>query len=105
MFERIRENLVSGVEKVKWFASLLSERLRVEMAVVRLIGEAKALEKKKDEAARAVGERVYELRAQESADVFKDQRVKESLKEVERLASQIEAIKGKVSDISGPQQE
>ncbi|MDP2166937.1 MAG: hypothetical protein Q8J64_01255 [Thermodesulfovibrionales bacterium] len=100
MVEKIRDSFYAGIEKIKWFSSLMSERLKVEISVIRLINKSDKLQKERGESAMAVGQRVFELKAQEGANLLQDKKIKEALKEMERLDGETEAIKGQMAEIS-----
>ena len=40
MWTRIKRNFENGVAKVKWLASLLSDRAKIEMSVMKLLYES-----------------------------------------------------------------
>lgn len=99
MLEKIRDNFFAGVSRVKWFSSLLSERLKIELTVIKLINDSKALEEKRDDMSKTVGMRVFELRKEEGVDIFKDAKVKEGVKEMERLTKEIEDLRARITEI------
>ena len=39
MWRRVKNSMDSGVEKIKWFSSVLSERLKIEFSVIKLLQE------------------------------------------------------------------
>jgi len=100
MIEKIKDSLDAGVGKIKGMANIVSERLKVEAAVIKLIREAGDLEKEKGALLQSVGERVFELRGRGEVNVYEDTRVRQSLAEVERLDAEITEIKKKASEIS-----
>lgn len=100
MIEKLMANFTAGVEKLRWFSSLMSERLKVELAVIKLMNEARALEEKKKEVLMAVGERVFELRGHEQA-ILKDPALKETLKELGTLNKDLEDLKKRISEMGG----
>lgn len=99
MLEKIRDNFISGIEKVKWFSTLFSERVKVEVAVVRLINESRVIESKKNDALKALGMRVFEMRNQEGLDILKDGRIKDAMKNIEKLNKDIEEIMKRISEV------
>jgi hypothetical protein len=96
---KLKESFDSGVEKVKGMASLLSERFKVEAAVIKLLREAGALEKKRESLVKAIGERVFDLRGRGGINVYEDGIVKETLGELEKLDAEITEIKRRASEI------
>ncbi|MCX5718090.1 MAG: hypothetical protein NTW44_07300 [Nitrospirae bacterium] len=100
MWEKIKNNFDSGIERIKWFSSLLSERVKIEFSVIRLISDRDKKEKDRAEKMRLIGERVFEMREQQDKNALRDNIVASSISEIEKLDSEIEEIKKKVSEIS-----
>jgi seryl-tRNA synthetase len=99
MLLRFRKNLDEGIGKVRWFSSLLTERLKVEMAVIKLLKESDGLEKRRSELIEDIGERVFELRDRKDMDIIKDPKIKAALKELEPLEKELHELKEKASEI------
>lgn len=100
MWKRIKNNLDLGIEKIKWFSSLLSERLKIEFSVMKLSNDRAKMEKDRAEKMRVIGERVFEIRKESDRNAFKDKAITDSIAELEKLEAEIEDIKKKTSDIS-----
>jgi hypothetical protein len=99
MLASIKKSFDAGVEKIRWVSTILSERMKVEVAVVKLMTESNGLEKEKDELVRAIGGRVYELRGRGEIDVFADGKVKKALSELEKVDSELRELKDRASQI------
>ena len=93
MLKRLKGNFESGVERIKWFSSLFSDR-------IRLLHQSEQMEKKKDELMRTIGNRVYELKGYSEGHVLKDGIISEALSEIEKIDKEIESTKKKASEIS-----
>ncbi|HMK48607.1 MAG TPA: hypothetical protein VK435_01020 [Thermodesulfovibrionales bacterium] len=100
MWTRITSNFENGISKLKWFASLFSDRLKVEFSVMKLLYETDRMERRKDELAKAIGRRFLELKGQPERNIVKDRIIAESLSEIEQLNGEIETTKKQASDIS-----
>ncbi len=100
MLKRLKENFEGGVEKIKWFSSLLSERLKIEISLMRLLYQSEQMEKKRDELLKKIGERVYELREHAEAHILKDSVVAETLSEIGKINEELESTRKKTSEIS-----
>jgi predicted transcriptional regulator len=100
VLKRLKENLDSGIEKIKWFSSLLSDRLKIEYLVMKLLYQSEQMEKKKDDLMRRIGQRVYELREYSERNIMNDNVITEALSELEKINSEIESTKKKASEIS-----
>ncbi len=100
MLKRLKDNFESGLEKLKWFSSLLSERLKIEISVMKLLHQSGQMEKKRDDLMKAVGRRVYELKEHSDRQILKDTAITEALSEIEKINTEIESTKKKASEIS-----
>jgi len=100
MIKRLKDNFDNGIEKIKWFASLLSDRLKIELSVMRLLHECEQMEKKKDELVKKIGQRVLEMREHADRQVLKDSVIMDTMSEIEKINQEIEQTRKKASDIS-----
>ncbi len=100
MLKRLKDNFDSGVEKIKWFSSLLSDRLKIEISVMKLLHHLEQMEKKRDDLMKTIGRRVYELKEYPDRNVLKDTVVTDALNEIEVINAEIESLKRKASEIS-----
>ncbi|MDP3260714.1 MAG: hypothetical protein Q8M34_09040 [Thermodesulfovibrionales bacterium] len=100
MWKRIKNNFDSGIGRIKWFSSILSERMKIEFSVIKLVSDRDKKEKERAEKLRLIGERVFELKEQHDKNILKDKVIADSINEIEKLDSEIEDINKKVSEIS-----
>lgn len=100
MLQRLRENFRKGLNKVRWFAAVLSERLKIEIAVIELLYQSDEMEKKKEELLKTIGRRVYELKGNLDKNILKDRMVLEALEEIDTIEKNIDELKLKVSEMS-----
>lgn len=99
MWKRIKDNFDSGVDKVRWFSSLLNERVKVELSLFNLLYQSAEMEKRKAALAKTVGERVFELRNTSEKHILRDPVIIEALTNIERLDSEIEDLRKKAAEI------
>ena len=100
MWKRIKNNFDSGIERIKWFSSILSERMKIEFSVIKLVSDRDKKEKERAEKLRLIGERVFELKEQHEKNVLKDKVIADSISGIEKLNAEIEDINKKVSEVS-----
>jgi len=100
MFRRLKSNFDSGVERIKWFSSIFSDRLKIELSVIKLLYHSTQMEQKRDDLMKKIGQRVYELKEQSDRQVMKDRIILETFSEIERINNEIESTKKKASEIS-----
>jgi hypothetical protein len=100
MWKRLKNNFDSGVEKIRWFSSLLSERFKIEYLVMKLLYQSGQLERKRDELMKTIGQRVYELKGHSDRYILKDRVIIEALSEIEKINSEIDLTKKKAAELS-----
>ena len=100
MWRKVKDNLDSGVERVKWFSSLVSDRLKIEIALVKLLYRSSEMEKKRAALMTEVGEKVYGMRNGPDKNVLRDPDVLQTLRQLESLDAEIEDLRKKASEIS-----
>jgi hypothetical protein len=100
VIERIRENFGIGISRIKWFAAVFADRLKIEVAVIRLLYRSAEMEKKKAGLLRNIGTRVYELRANPDRNILKDKTVIEAVEALVKLEKEMEELKQKASEMS-----
>ncbi len=101
MLQKLRENFSRGLNRMKWVAAILSERLKIEIAVFKLLYQSDELEKRREELLKTIGLRVYELDGNPDKNVLRDRAVLAALEEIKTIQKNIEELKQKVSEISG----
>ena len=99
MLYKIKKSLEDGWDKLKWFSSILSERIKVEIAVIKLLRESAGLEKDRDRLIRDIGERVFDLRASKDISIYKDPKVASALKELEAVDDKLVELKSQATEI------
>ena len=100
MIKKLKTNFDTGVEKIKWFSSILSDRLKIEFSLIKLLYKSDQLEKKIDELMKNIGRRVYELKETSDRSILKDRVIMDALNEIAKIDSDIESTKKKASEIS-----
>lgn len=100
MLKRIKDNFTRGVERIKWFATVFSERLKIEITIVKLLYKSDEMDKRRDELLRDIGRRVYELKGHAERNPLKDRAVLDAVKEIEKIEKDVNELKQKVSEVS-----
>ena len=100
MLKRVYESFRKGTEKIKWFATLFSERMNIEIAIFRLLSQSNEMATKREALLKTVGERMVGLKGHAEKNVFRDSVIAEALEEIEKLDKNIEDLKHKAGEIS-----
>lgn len=85
MIKKITRAIRNGIKKLKWFFSLISERIKIEIAVIRLLGENEKFAKEIESNMISIGTRVFALKDDKEINVFEDKQVKEALGKLIKL--------------------
>lgn len=97
--KKIIEDFREGIGKIRWFSTLFAERLKIEIAVFRLLYESDKMGKTRDDLLKKIGERVIDLKAQTDKNILRDSVVAEAIAQLEQIEKNMEETKSKVSEI------
>lgn len=99
MLNRIQENFRNGIERVKWFSDLFSGRLKIEIALFRLMYRSNEMSRERDVLLRKIGERVVEFQGHPEKQVLKDSLIVEALAEIGKIDREIGDCRQKASEL------
>jgi len=97
--KKIFGDFKKGIEKIRWFSTLFAERLKIEIAVFRLLYDSDKMNKTREEMLKKIGERVMDLKGHHDKNVLKDTVIAEAVSEIEKLDKSIEETRGRISEI------
>lgn len=97
---QIKEWFRNGIEKIKWFASLIGSRLQIEIALIKTLNSIETLRRERDGYLLRLGERVAKIKESPQHDVFTDPEIKSLFTEIERLNREIEGLRSNANDLS-----
>ncbi|MBA4373544.1 MAG: hypothetical protein C0402_11865 [Thermodesulfovibrio sp.] len=100
MLRKLRADFLKGIGRIRWFSGVLSERLNIEIAVIKLLYKSDEIDRKRNELLTALGRRVYELKDSSEKNVLKDREVLGAITEIERLEKEIVDLSHKIDDLS-----
>lgn len=100
MLSKLVTEFFRGIEKIKWFFSLLAERIKVEIALIRLLGKSEQYTQEKNRLLIAIGTRIVELKRTKKTNVLEDTVIRKSLKDLEKLEGEIEQLRKTAQEIS-----
>jgi uncharacterized protein Yka (UPF0111/DUF47 family) len=105
MISKLRKNYDRGIEWLKWFGAILSERLRIETSLIRLFVTINSLEKKRDALMKNIGEQVFNMRNEPVVDIYNVKEIRDNIKEIEELNLRILKTKKEAGDIDSMETE
>ncbi len=89
-----------GIGKIRWFSSLFAERMKVEIAVFRVLYDSDKLAKARTDLLRRIGERVIELKNGTDRNILKDHTISGLMSELEKIEEQLSEARNKAVEIS-----
>lgn len=97
IWERVAMNIQKGLERVSAFAALFSERVKVELKIVRLRMRIDAVQKRIDVLHRTIGRRVLELRSsaappRSTEQLLKDEAISAAITEIAEREKEMEDL-------------
>jgi hypothetical protein len=99
MWDKIRRDFDKGFERITWLSSVLSERLKVELSLIRFLGKIRSLEDRKAEIFKDIGMKVFQMSANSEIDVFNHPDVRDGIKEIEDIDAGISGIKKEAEEL------
>ncbi len=97
--KKVIDDFRRGLERVRWFSAVFADRLKIEIAIFRLLYESDRMAKTRAELLATIGERVLELKDHHEKNVLKDSVVAEAVAEIDRLEKNMDDLKTRVSEI------
>jgi hypothetical protein len=100
MISKVKDNLSTGLMRVKWIAGIVAQRTKAETTSVKLLYESSKLENKIDDLHRDIGKRVLELREKGQETVFEDFIIKQALDEVKHLRETVDDYRKQAKELN-----
>jgi len=97
--KKLIDDFRQGLERLRWFATVFAERLKIEIAIFRLLYESDRITKTREELLRKIGERVMQLKDRQDKNILKDSLVIEAVAEISKLEKSIDDLKSRVAEI------
>jgi hypothetical protein len=98
MIETIKKDFLQGLKTFKFWASLLSERVKVELNILKLIGEINRLVGKRDELLKMVGKEVYNSWGS-LVEIKENEKLANSIRQIRELETEIEDKRKKLAEL------
>lgn len=99
MISKLKNDVENAIGKIKWFATLLSERINIEIMVFKLLYKSEKLKKRREELLRQIGEEIYKMKDKEKI-IYTNKNIMDAIKELDNLEPQIKESIEKASEIS-----
>ncbi|MEN2994089.1 MAG: hypothetical protein ABDH19_01915 [Thermodesulfovibrio sp.] len=98
MFEIIKRDFLEGVKNFKFWASVISERIKIEINVLQLIKKINQLNLRRDELLKSIGKEVLNLWDRD-LEIKENEKIISLIRQIRELESQLESEKKKLKEL------
>ncbi|WP_353683289.1 hypothetical protein V4D30_05285 [Thermodesulfovibrio sp. 3907-1M] len=98
MLEIIKRDFLQGVKTFKFWAEVFSERVKIELNVLKLISEINRLKIKRDAFLNSIGKEVYNLWGSDF-NLKENEKISSLVRQIREIEAQIEDKKKKLSEL------
>ncbi|KWT83951.1 hypothetical protein [Candidatus Magnetominusculus xianensis] len=99
MWNKIKRDFERGVDRLQWFAAIVTERLTIELSFVKMLAKIEALEKEKEELYKSIGKNAYDLSFNRTTDLYNHHKVQQAIREISSIEHNIEELKKEAGEI------
>jgi len=98
VIENIKKDFIQGLKTFKFWASVISERIKVEINVLKLIGQINSLMEKREELLKRIGEEISET-WNTDFNLKENEKISYLIRQIKELDLEIEEKKKKLADL------
>lgn len=98
MLEIIKRDFLQGLKTFKFWAEVLSERVKIELNVLKLISEINRLNIKRDAFLNSIGKEVYNLWGGDF-NLKENEKISSLVRQIREIEAQIEDKRKKLSEL------
>lgn len=96
MIETIKRDFLQGLKNLKFWAQVISERVKIELNILRLVGEINKLSHQRDEIFKKIGKEVSDIWGS-SVEIKDNEKIATLVKQIRELEVKIEEKKKQLS--------
>jgi hypothetical protein len=100
LWSELKDDFQSGMERLKWASTFISDRLKTDIVLFKLLNKITELEKSKTALYAEIGQKVHELNRLSPLDVCTHPGISKNLRSVSEIDSMIEELKKQASAVS-----
>ncbi|MDW7972674.1 MAG: Vsp/OspC family lipoprotein [Thermodesulfovibrio sp.] len=98
MFEIIKRDFLEGLKNFKFWASVISERIKIEINVLKLIKEINQLNLRRDELLKSIGKEVLDSWDRD-LEIKENGKIISLIRQIRELETQLESEKKKLREL------
>lgn len=96
MINSIKKDFLRGLKTIKFWTEIISERIKIEINVIKITAEINTLAEKRDEFLREIGKEVCE---NSKTDTGENQKITTLIRKVRELEAEIEDKRKKLTEL------
>lgn len=98
MLEIIKRDFMQGLKTFKFWATVISERIKIEINVLKLITEMNKLNIKKDELLKSIGKEIYDS-LDRYLEIKENEKISSLIRQIREIETEIEDKRKKFSEL------
>ncbi len=98
MIETIKRDFFRGLKNLKFWASVFSERVKIEINALKLIAQISKLDEKKDALLKKIGKEIYDDWGT-LTEINENEKFMNLVKQIKNLENEIEDKKTKLAEL------
>lgn len=98
MIEIIKRDFMQGLKTFKLWATVISERIKIEINVLKLITEMNKLNTKKDELLKSIGKEIYDS-LDKYSEIRENEKISSLIKQIREIETEIENKRRKINEL------
>jgi len=98
MLEIIKRDFLQGLKTFKFWATVISERIKIEINVLKLIREMNRLNLKKDELLKSIGKEIYDSWDRD-LEVKENEKISSFVRQIREIEIEIEDKRKKFKEL------
>ncbi|ACI21045.1 MULTISPECIES: hypothetical protein [Thermodesulfovibrio] len=98
MLEIIKRDFLQGLKTFKFWSTVISERIKIEINVLKLIREMNKLNLKKDELLKSIGKEIYDSWDRD-LEVKENEKISSLVRQIREIEIEIEDKRNKFKEL------
>ncbi len=100
MIDTLQDNLKRAWTQIRIWSGLISQRVRVELEVIRLLQRVKRIDERIEALYQIIGKRVVELKERHERNILKDEDINNAIVKIQTLTNEKESLLKQISEIT-----
>ncbi|MCS7215091.1 MAG: hypothetical protein RMI30_03910 [Thermodesulfovibrio sp.] len=98
MIDLIKKDFLQGLKTFKFWATVISERVKIELNAIKLIGEINKLNQKKGELLESIGKQIY-ISWERDLEIRENEKISSLIRQIREIEIELEDKRKKLSEL------